>query len=234
MSLWHRFLSLFCCVSVQTTQQVPRLTTLCEPALVKWVNSFMASSGKAITKLVDLAKDLRFVEVVEAIADVDISSLKKKCRWKRKKRLVQKAIACLVGMEIIAEEEHSSARIVQGDSDEIRNVLLKLLVWFINSKQNAQKQEVKETEVSGDTIKRGVSVLTDVSQKCPVKHSQSMNDNFKASGKEQQPEMSTMKRNSSCPVMISNEKTCSREVVETLLEELINAAVAEAENANRE
>lgn len=46
--------------------------------------------------------------------------------------------------------------------------------------------------------------------------------------------MSAIKWNASCPVINSNEKTCSREIVNASVEELINAAVAEAENANRE
>ena len=136
------------------------MTTHCKLALLKWVNRFLASSGKTITKLVDLAKDLRFVELVEAITDVDISLFKKKRRWKRKKRLVQKAVACSVKMEVL-EGERSGAKIMQGDSDEITGVELKLLDVFMNSKQNAQKEEVDETEVSGDTIKPGVPILTD-------------------------------------------------------------------------
>ena len=88
--------------------------------------------GKKSDVIEDLAKDLCFVKLVEEIGNVGTISFKKKHRCNKKKRLIQKAIACLVKMEILQREERSGSEIVQGDSDEIRGVVLKLLAWFVN------------------------------------------------------------------------------------------------------
>ena len=83
------------------TRHVPRLTVVCEPVRVRWVDGLLARSGREITSLVDLAKDLRFVKLVEAVTNLDINSFVNKYRWKERKRLICKAIACLMKMGVL-------------------------------------------------------------------------------------------------------------------------------------
>ena len=232
MSIWHRFLALFCCLSVQTNDRVPRLTVLCEPALVKWVNRFLSSSGEKIAKFVDLAKDLRFVHLVAAVTNVDISSLKKKHLWKKRKRSIHKAIACLAKLDILKEGEFSASKIAHGNCDEMRGVVLKLLAWYMNSKNNNKMQEVNDSQGICQMIESGAPRSVDGKDNQPLKRSLSVNLNLKSAQNEKLPETSTIPRSVSCPLITSDKKICSREIIEPLVVELTNAAVAVAKNAN--
>ena len=47
------------------------------------------------------------------------------------------------------------------ETDEVRSVVLKLLAWFKNSKNNGQKQEVDDWKAACQTIKSGGPLLAD-------------------------------------------------------------------------
>ena len=226
VSIWHRFLSLFCCLSVQTTHEVPRLTSLCEPALVKWINNALSSSGQKVTDIMGLAKDLRFVQLVEAVTNVDMSSLKKKRGWKSRKRLIHKAMAFLVDLKVLKEGEHSGCKIVRGDCDEIRAVVLKLLAWVLNSKNGGQKKEIDDKETTLQKIKSGNQLAPEGKENFPVKESKSELI-LTSAGSEELREMPSIPRSASYPSFFCGEKNCSLEI-------LISTAVAESKNSDQQ
>lgn len=124
-------------------------------------------------------------------------------------------------MEILQEEKlsGSTCKVVLGDCDEIRVVVLKFLNGFMNSENNGQKWEVDVSEITCQTIKSGAPLITDGKENWLLKHSQSENEVMKTSGSEQLPYISTVTRNASSPLVTSDDKTCCRNIVEPLLED---------------